>query len=111
MIGKHYSVDYNCAHFVSEWYKEKLNIEIPTEGQFEMAFIRWLRNNFKKIDKPVENCLVRMKNGKENHIGVYADYGVYHNHKPQFSHGSVVHWTVGVTKRNYTEVSYWLWSQ
>ncbi len=111
MIGNHYSINYNCAHFVSDWYKEKLNIEIPTEGQFDVSFVRWLRHNFVQVDSPVENCLVRMKNNGMSHIGVYADNGVYHNYKPKSSHGAVVHWPLGVTQRSYDEVSYWIWSQ
>lgn len=112
MIGKHYSINYNCAHFVSEWYKDKLNIEIPNTGHFELSFVRWLRDNFTQVDKPVENCMVRMVKNKVSHIGVYADDGVYHNYKPvTVSNGAVVHWPLGVTQRNYDEVSYWLWSK
>ena len=110
-VGKHYSDDYNCAHFVSEWYREKLNIVIPTNNQFELSFVRWLRHNFKQIDKPVENCLVSMKKDKMSHVGVYADNGVYHNFKPGHRNGAVVHWTVGVVKRNFEKVTYWVWSK
>lgn len=99
MIGKHYTVDYNCAGFVADWYSEKLNIKIPVHNCFELSFVRWLRNNFVQIDKPVDNCLVRMYQNKTSHIGVYADYGVYHNHKPaNVKNGSVVHWPLGVTR-------------
>lgn len=111
MIGKHYNTNYNCAHFVSEWYKEKLNITIPNEGHFELSFVRWLRNNFKQVVSPVDNCMVRMKKHGVSHIGVYADNGVYHNYKPRVSHGAVVHWPLGVVQRNYDEVTYWVWSE
>lgn len=110
MIGKHYSINYNCAHFVAEWYREKLNIEIPVENEFELSFVRWLRNNFEQVNEPVENCMVRMSKNKVSHIGVYADNGVYHNYKPAtVSNGAVVHWPLGVTQRNYDEVTYWVW--
>lgn len=111
MIGRHYRDDYNCGHFVSDFYREKLGIEIPTDNQFDISFVRWLRHNFKQVDKPVENCLVRMNNRRCNHIGVYADYGVYHNYKANNKHGAVVHWTLGVVKRNYEKVTYWIWSK
>lgn len=111
MIGKHYSANYNCAHFVAEWYREKLNIEIPNDGHFEMSFVRWMRKRFVKVDKPVENCLVKMKQHNLAHVGVYADNGVYHNYKPGRSHGAVIHVPLGVIKRNYNEVTYWIWSQ
>jgi len=110
IIGKHYNYDnYNCAHFVSDWYKEKLNIEIPITNQFDMSFVRWLRKNFTEIDKPINNCLVVMKDKKLNHIGVYSDYGVYHNYQVSNKHGSVQHWPLGVVKRNFKKVTYWKW--
>jgi hypothetical protein len=112
MIGKHYSYDtYNCAHFFAEWYREKLGIEIPVHNQFELAFVMWLKRNFTQSEKPVENCLVSMKQRKLTHVGVYADNGVYHNYKPARSKGAVVHWPLGVVKRNYDEVTYWVWSK
>lgn len=111
MIGKHYSINYNCAHFVADWYFEKLNVVIPTEGQFELSFVRWLRTRFVKIDKQEENCLVLMKQNKISHIGIYAENGVYHNYKPTSSHGAVIHVPLGVVQRTYNEVTYWKWSQ
>lgn len=111
MIGKHYSNDYHCAHFVSEWYREKLNIVIPVDNCFELSFVRWLRHNFTQVSRPVEKCLVRMRLNKESHVGVYADNGVYHNYKPSTRKGAVVHWTVGATERTYDKVTYWIWSK
>lgn len=111
-IGKHYNYEtYNCAHYVSEWYSEKLNIEIPTYNQFDISFVRWLRHNFTEVLKPTDNCIVVMKDEKVNHIGIYCDYGVYHNYQVRGSNGSVVHWPLGVVKRNYKKVTYWLWSK
>lgn len=112
MIGTHYDTDnYNCAHFAAEWYKTKLNIDIPTSDCFELSFIRWLREHFTEVKKPVDNCLVRMMTGKLAHVGIYADNGVYHNYKPCGHNGGVVHWTLGCTKRTYDKVSYWVWSK
>lgn len=111
-IGKHYDYkNYNCAHFFAEWYKEKLGIIIPVVNQFELSFVLWLRRNFRQIDKPVENCLVYMKQRNLTHVGVFADNGVYHNYKPARANGSVQHWPLGVTKRNYKEVTFWVWSK
>lgn len=112
MIGKHYSLtQYNCAHFLAEWYKVKLDIEIPVFNEFEMSFLRWMRHNFKQVQNAEENCLVYMHRNHETHIGVYADYGVYHNYKPERAHGAVVHWPLGVVLRNYEKVTYWVWSK
>jgi hypothetical protein len=108
----HYNYEhYNCAHFVATWYAEKLGIEMPVTNQFELSFVRWMRNHFIRIDTPVENCLVYMKSHGTSHVGVFSDYGVFHNLKCGNAKGAVVHWDLGVVKRNYEKVSYWLWSQ
>ena len=112
MIGKHYSRDnYHCAHFLAEWYKEKLGIVVPIENEFEISFMRWMRQHFTQIETPVDNCLVYMYQHKTVHVGVYCDYGVYHNYKPERVAGSVVHWELGVIKRSFEKVSYWQWSK
>jgi hypothetical protein len=112
MKRAHYDYhNYNCAHFVASWYSEKLGIEIPTSNQFELAFVRWMRMHFVQVDKPIDNCLVRMNSRDLSHIGVYCDYGVYHNYKRGKAKGAVVHWDLGVVKRNFDIVSYWIWSQ
>jgi len=109
MIGKHYSRnEYNCAHFVADYYREKLNVEIPVINEFDISFMRWMRQNFVKSDNPVEHCLVLMVEHKQSHIGIYADSGVYHNYKPSNALGSVVHTQLGAIKRNYSQVSYWI---
>lgn len=110
MIGRHYRRnDYNCAHFVADYYREKLGVEIPVINEFDRSFIKWMRQHFTQVEKPVENCLVYMIQDKQSHIGVYADHGVYHNYKPMASLGSVVHSQLGAIKRTYTQVSYWTW--
>jgi hypothetical protein len=112
MQRAHYSRDnYNCAHFVADWYAKKLGVIIPVTNLFELSFVHWMRRNFTRIDKPVDNCLVYMKQDGCTHIGVYSDYGVYHNYKRGNAKGAVVHWQLGVVNRNYKKVSYWLWSQ
>ena len=112
MIGTHYHVDnFNCANFVASWYHDKLNIEIPVTDVFELSFLRWMRKHFIEIDKPENDCLVRMESKGATHIGVYADNGVYHNYKVGKVKGSVVHWTLGVVNRNYNKVTFWKWSK
>lgn len=112
MIGKHYNLQgYHCAHFLSEWYEVKLGITVPVVDEFELSFVRWMRKHFTQVSNPVENCLVNMTKMGTRHVGVYADNGVYHNYKPGHKHGAVVHWDLGVIKRNYDEVTYWIWSE
>ncbi len=112
MIGKHYSLEhYNCAHFVADYYRDKLNIDIPVTDEFGLSFLRWMRKHFKETNKPNDHDLVYMKTNNSTHIGVYCGYGVYHNYKVGNSKGSVVHWTLGAIQRNYGKVTFWQWSQ
>jgi len=111
VIGRHYDRErYNCAHFVADWYAEKLGIKLEVVNEFDMSFVRWMRTHFDKVNRPSENCLVRMQHGRSAHIGVYADNGVYHNLQSGNTNGSVVHWTLGMITRNYTKVTFWKWS-
>jgi hypothetical protein len=112
MIGKHYNYhEYNCAHFVAEWYKTKLGITIPTDGVFELSFAKWLRQNFTQIQAPVENALVLMNDVRFAHIGIYHNNCVRHNWKPARGKGSVVQTPLGIVQRNYKKVTYWQWSK
>lgn len=112
-LGKHYDKErYNCAHFVAEYYRENLNIEIPVVNEFGLSFVAWLRRNFNAITSPENNCLVLMiTHDGLYHIGVYYNYGVYHNFKPNKGHGSVCKWTVGSVNTYYSKVSFHKWSQ
>jgi len=113
LVGKHYKKHgYNCADFVAEWYKKQLNVTIPVVNEFDRSFLVWMRKNFTDIKSPEEHCLVLMMNpGGGYHIGVYHDYGVYHNFKPNTGHGSVCKWTMGSIKTYYSKVSFHKWSQ
>ncbi len=113
MIGKHYDRDnYNCAHFVADWYSEKLGIIIPVINEFDISFVKWMRSNFTEINSPHENCLVLMQNHRACHIGVYSDNGVYHNYQASTkTKGAVVHSQLGFIKRSYNKVTYWKWLQ
>lgn len=112
MIGRYYSaVDFNCAHFVADYYHRELGVYIPVVNEFSVSFLAWMRRNFIKIDKPVQHCLVLMKSDGASHIGVYSDYKVLHNYKPAHGHGSVISTELGCIKRNYNQVSFWQWSR
>jgi hypothetical protein len=113
LIGKHYKKHgYNCADFVSEWYKKQLGIKIPVINEFDRSFLVWMRKNFTDIKSPEENCLVLMVNPTGGyHIGIYYDYFVYHNFKPGKGYGSVCKWTIGSVKTYYSKVSFHKWSQ
>ena len=112
MIGRHYSNKYHCAHFVADWYKEKLDIEIPIVREFEISFVFWMRRHFTQIPIPEENCLVKMKTRQDAaHVGVFSDFSVYHNYKANDGNGAVCRWPLGIIQRNYKEVTFWRWSE
>lgn len=112
MIGLHYhETDFHCAHFVAKWYRDKLNITIPIVDEFELSFMRWMRKHFTQLTKPEPHCLVNMVSNNTSHVGIYYDYGVYHNHQAGKAKGAVVHWELGLVLRNYNKVTYWKWSQ
>lgn len=112
VVGEHYDkINYNCAHAVADYYKRELNIVIPVINEFEISFVRWMMKHFTHIDTPKEHCLVYMTNRDNSiHIGVYADYGVYHNYH-QGGYGSVVHSELSYIKNTYKKVSYLEWSK
>lgn len=113
LIGKHYNKkEYNCAHYVAEWYKERLDVSIVVENEFERSFLMWMRRHFADVKKPEDHCLVMMKQlDGSYHIGVYHNYRVHHNFKPVGGKGAVCSWTLGSIKSYYTEVSYHKWSK
>ena len=115
LIGKHYKEHgYNCANFVADWYKEKLNIEIPVVNEFDRSFLIWMRRNFDRVNKPEDHCLVLMINlDGSYHVGVYYDHGIYHNFQAkEGKHGSVVKWTSRTVKSYFrNKVYYAKWSQ
>lgn len=104
--------EYNCADFVADWYREKLGVNIPVINEFSRSFVIWMRKNFADIDEPEDNCLVLMVNlDGSYHVGVYYDFGVWHNFKPSIGNGSVCKWTLGSVKHYYKKVSFHKWSK
>lgn len=78
LYTKTVSPDYNCAHFVADAFKvlngkditEQLKgFLLPLGKRSTSVFIR---KNFKRIDTPVDNCIVAMHSPKvEPHVGLY----------------------------------------
>lgn len=113
MIGVNYRKhSYNCANFVSDWYKDKLGVEIPVVNEFGRSFVVWMRRHFSDVTNPTENDLVLMiQRDGSYHVGVYHNHGVIHNFKPHSSHGSVCWDTLLAIKKNYREVTFHRWSE
>lgn len=114
MIGKHYvKNEYNCASFVAEWYREHLDVDLPVSDGFEFTrrFVVWMRKHFTEITQPVPHCLVLMETMMgEYHVGIWYDYSIWHNAKPDNAHGAVCRWTLNAVKTNYMRVSFYQWS-
>lgn len=112
-VGKHYNEkEYNCAHYVAQIFKEHMNVEIPTGYVFDRKFVIWMRRNFEQVFKPEDGCLVLMTNiDSSYHVGVYGNYGVYHNFKPEVGNGAVCKWQMSAVKAYYKEVRFYKWSQ
>lgn len=112
MIERYDRKTNNCAHFVSKWYREKLDIEIEVKNEFELSFIRWMRRHFSRVSKPQNHDLVYMINvDGTTHIGVYYNHLVHHNFKPLDGEGSVCKWTLLAVKQYFPEVSFGRWSE
>ena len=113
IIGEHYNKSlYNCAHAVASYYERELNITIPVVNEFESSFMRWMAKHFTKIDRPEEHCLVYMTNSDNTtHIGVYANYGVYHNYRYGQGYGAVIHSELSYILSSHKRVSYYKWSK
>ncbi len=113
MIGKEYSErDYNCAHFVAEYYKKNFDIDVPTGEVFSREFVIWMRKHFQPIQTPCEHALVLMVNYDGTyHVGVYCNFMVKHNFKPVRGNGSVCAWTMSAVNKYYKEVRFYQWLQ
>jgi len=112
-IGKHYSKEYDCASFVSEWFKVRLGIELPDFRGGKMAQVRWLRNNFTPVDEATDNCIVYMRTITDKmHVGVYYNGYVYHNNGTGEvgTHGAVVATKLTVIKNNFYNIRFGKWS-
>lgn len=112
-IGKHYTQEYDCASFVAEWFKVRLGITLPDFRGGKLAQVRWLRNNFTPVDKPVDNCIVYMRTITDKmHVGVYYKGNVYHNNGSgkRGTHGAVVASRLSAIKANFNNIRFGVWS-
>ena len=108
-----YDIDnYNCAHFVADWYKNKLDIDIPVINEFGLSFAMWLRRHFTRIDRPEPHSLVIMTNRDGTlHVGVFYGGMIRHNFKPANGRGSPCAWTLTSARNEYKKVEFAKWSK
>ncbi len=73
-----YSDNYHCEHFAIDCYRFLTGIDISelmlTSGHFKAKNLR----NFVKLDKPIQNCFVLMRDTDSSHVGIWYDNQVLH---------------------------------
>ena len=75
--------NYNCAHHAIKRYNEINGTEIhfSTGDEWQVAFIRSLRKDFRPLKKPIYGCLAVMTDILGNfHLGIYRNYAIEHNY-------------------------------
>lgn len=101
---------YNCAHHAIRRVNELhgCNIGFSDGDEWQAEFIPKLRRLFKPINLPEQNCLVVMKQRDGGlHLGVYIDWMVEHNFKPNDACGSVIKSDLGTIRSEYLSVRFY----
>ena len=102
--------NYNCAHYAIEQINVATGADITFKSgdEWQVDFIRYLRANFTRINKPTQNCLVVMSQHTGGlHLGVYRDYAVSHNYNSMFGAGSVIKSDLGTIRANYKRIRFY----
>lgn len=88
-LSKEWSVDYNCWSLVQDVYQTEYGVEfpdVPIDAEDIRGVMREfagssLRDQFEKIDAPVDGCLVEMgEAGRARHVGVFYQGRILHNY-------------------------------
>ena len=102
---------FNCSHYaVQELNKAHgLSINVSDGIEWQPRFLRILRRFFVPIRAPCDNCLVVMRNhGNTLHIGIYRDYGVWHNWaRGDGSGGCLIKSDLSTIRANYLDVHFY----
>jgi len=108
MIG--YKKDYNCSQHAVSLINKSCGAEfnISAGEEWQVDFIRMLRDRFKPIKKPKENCLVVMNDMSGSfHLGVYHDFMIEHNYKPLSGSGHVIMSDIGTIRSLFKRVRFY----
>ena len=101
---------FNCSHYAIKRINELkgLNIAFASGSEWQVQFIKMLKSQFTQISKPIDNCLVVMSQHCGGlHLGVYNDYQVEHNYKPDSGAGSVIMSDMGTIRAEYKRVRFY----
>lgn len=113
MIGDRYDIDHwNCTHEVAQWYN--LNgypnsMKTVSRDAWDSTFVRWMRKNFIRIDRPEQGALVVMRNKHVGglHIGVWDGGMIHHCFAPLTGGpGQSIRSPVHMVKLNHIIVRY-----
>lgn len=110
-IGTHYAFEtYNCSHFVLDWYRENLDfhMDIPPEGEFSLAFIKYLRKRFTPNKGKIAYGDLAFMKTKDNrlHVGVFDGEYVIHNYS-YGGNGQVQRTDKNLLCLSFKDITYW----
>jgi len=107
----HYNkVEYNCAHYAVERLNalHGLSIAFSSGDEWQVQFIKMLRDVFRPINRPRQGCLVVMSNHDASlHVGVYSDFHVEHNYNTEEGSGSVILSDMGTIRSHFKRVRFY----
>ncbi len=96
---------YNCAHHAIRRINELVgcNIHWSDGDEWQVEFVRTLRETFTPLKTPTNNCLVVMTDQLGAfHLGVYRNYMVEHNYVD-----NVILSDLGTIKEEFKRVRYY----
>ena len=102
---------FNCSHYAVQELNRAhgLSIVVSDGIEWQPRFLRVLRRFFAPISEPCDNCLVVMRNHDNTlHIGIYRDYGVWHNWaRGDGSGGCLIKSDLSTIRANYLDVHFY----
>lgn len=102
---------FNCSHYAVQELNKAHGLSIDVSGgiEWQPRFLRILRMFFAPINAPCDNCLVVMRNHDNTlHIGIYRDYGVWHNwERGDGSGGCLIKSDLSTIRANYLDVHFY----
>ncbi|AUR89691.1 hypothetical protein NVP1131O_22 [Vibrio phage 1.131.O._10N.222.49.A8] len=105
---------FNCAHYAIGRINDTYNagIKIEEGAEWQASFLPFMRQYFKPIKNPVDNCLVVMtQNDGSLHLGIYDRRHVAHNYNPQQGAGSVIMSDMGTIRALYKRVRFYAYDK
>ncbi len=97
-----YSDNYHCEHFAIDCYrfltKQDVSELMLTGGHFRALNLR----NFVKLDNPIQNCFVLMRDKNSSHVGIW-----YNNQVLHLTQKGVVMQPLFTLEKNYKKIRFY----